>query len=76
VSRSPEPLRALVAGQEGKGTPPVKIQRPFQSRRERQERFAEAGYGPVVVEEEIAATPQQDAQFGDLFLAWLQSAEV
>jgi hypothetical protein len=29
-----------------------------------------------VVEEEIAATPQQDAQFGDLFLAWLQSAEV
>ena len=59
-SRSPESLRALVAGQKGERASPVEIQRPLQSRRERQECLAEAGYGPVLVEDEIAATPKQD----------------
>jgi hypothetical protein len=60
VSRSPESLRALVVGQKGEGTSPIEIQRPLQSRRQRQECLAKAGYGPVLVEDEIAATPEQD----------------
>src|SRR5215213_9497903 len=60
VSRSPELCRALVVGQKGKGTSPVQIQRPFQSRRLRQERLSKAGYGPVLVDNEIAAAPEQD----------------
>src|SRR5919112_6602456 len=37
VSRSPELCRALVVGQESKGTSPVQIQRSLQSRRQQHE---------------------------------------
>ncbi len=63
-------------GEKGEGAFPVQIQRSFEGWKQGHKRLPEAGDGPVLTSDQIATTSEEEPQLGDLFLAWLELAEV
>ena len=66
----------LAVGDQRQSSPPVQIQCPLQSRKQRQKRFSEASDGSALVGDEVAAASEEKLQLGDLLLTWLEFAEV
>jgi hypothetical protein len=76
VARSSKLRRGLVTSEEDEGTFAVQIQSPLQSRKQRQKCLSKASDGSAPVGDEVTAAPEKKLQFGELFLAWLELAEV